>query len=305
MQRYLLRRLGQAVFVVFGLSLIVFFMVRLTGDPARLMMSREATAEQVAAFRQRLGFDRPLLVQYLDFAGSALRGDLGTSIYYRQPAIKLIKERLRPTIELASLGLIFTIITGIPLGIIAAYKPGTFWDGITQSLSLISQSVPIYWAGLVLILIFAVRLHLVPTFGRDDWRSYILPVFAISLQWIGRLARLTRTAMLEVLQQDYILAAQAKGAGPLTVLSRHALRNAAVPLLTYVGLSFGYMLGGSVIIESVFAWPGIGFLVFQAISVRDFPLVQAVTVVISIMFLAINLLVDLSYILLNPRIRYS
>jgi peptide/nickel transport system permease protein len=305
MHRFILRRLGQAVIVLFGLSLLVFFMVRLSGDPARLMMSREASAEDVAAFRRAMGFDRPLLVQYGDFLVHALQGDFGDSLYYRQPATRLIRERFRATVELATGGLLLTLCVGVPLGMIAASRPGSVWDGATQTLALISQSVPIYWAGLVMILIFAVRLGLVPTFGRGEWTSYILPIVTISLQWIGRLARLTRSATLEVLQQDYVLAARAKGARPLHVYFRHVLRNAAVPLVTYVGLAYGYMLGGSVIVESVFAWPGLGYLAYQAISVRDFPLVQAVAIVVSVTFLLLNLLVDLSYALLNPRIRFS
>jgi ABC-type dipeptide/oligopeptide/nickel transport system permease component len=305
MSRYLLRRVAQAILVLVGVTLIVFMMIRVTGDPARLILSRDASAEEVSEFRERLGYDQPLIQQFGDFVSDALAGDFGTSLKYRQPVVDLILERLPATIELALGGLALTIVVGVPLGMIAAARPGSVWDGVTQALALISQSIPIYWAGLVLILVFGVQLGLVPTFGRGGWTSYILPVVTISLQWMGRLARLTRSAMLEVSQQDYILAARARGARPLRVNFRHALRNAAIPLVTYSGLAFGYMLGGSVIVESVFAWPGLGYLAYEAIQVRDFPLVQAIAIFISIMFVTVNLLVDLSYAVLNPRVRYG
>ncbi len=305
MIRYLLKRLGQAVLTVFGLSLIVFFMIRLTGDPVRIMVSRQATEAQVAALRHDLGFDRPILVQYWDFVRGMVEGNFGVSLHYRQPALQVLLGRLPATMELATGGLLVSLILAVPVGVLAAARPGSLWDGLTQGLALLCQSIPTYWAGLVLILFFAVQMHWVPSFGRGGWTSYILPVVTISLQWIGPLARLTRTAMLEILQEDYVLTARAKGCGPFAIYFQHALRNAAIPLLTYAGVAFGYMLGGSVLVESVFAWPGLGYLGAQAIYVRDFPLVQAVAVFVSVMFLTVNLLVDLLYAVMNPRVRYA
>lgn len=304
MQRYLVIRLAQGVFVFWGIAIIVFFMIRLTGDPAVVMMPQEATAEQIAEFRHKMGYDRPLIVQFLDFAGGILVGDFGKSIHWNQPAFRLIAERLRPTLELAVAGIILAVGLAVPLGIISASRPGSIWDVLAQGVALLGQSLPTYWVGLVLILILAVRLGLLPATGRVGWRSLIMPAVTISMGSMGRLTRLTRSAMLEVLQQDYIRTAYGKGLHPRTVYVRHALRNAAIPVLTYAGVAFGYMLGGSVLIETVFAWPGVGRLAYQAVSVRDFPLVQAVALFMSVVIVVLNLVVDLAYALINPEVRY-
>jgi peptide/nickel transport system permease protein len=280
-------------------------MIRLTGDPARTMMPRTATAEQVQALRERLGWDQPLLVQYLDYATGALTGDFGNSVHFSRPAMGLILERVRPTVELAFVSLLVIILVAVPLGVLAAGRQGSLIDGIAQLIALLGQSLPVYWVGMILILVLAVRLDLVPVFGRGDWTTYLMPVITMSMGSIGQLTRLTRSAMLEVLRQDYIRTAYAKGCARPRVFYRHALRNAAIPLLTYLGVTFGYMLGGAVIIESVFAWPGIGQLAYQAVSVRDYPLVQAVAFCVSVTFVALNLGVDIAYAFLNPRIRFG
>ncbi len=304
MQHYLLARAGQAGFVILGVILIVFFMVRLTGDPSIIMLPREASAQEVAEFRHRMGFDRPLSVQLWDFLGHSFTGDFGTSLHWGQPVLKLIRERLVATIELAIAGIVLALGIAVPLGTVAAIRLRSFWDDAARAIALVGQSLPTYWFGLVLILIFAVQLGLLPAIGKDNWRSLIMPAAAMSVGAMGRLTRLTRAAMLEVLQQDYVRTAHAKGLRPFDVYFRHALRNSAIPLLTFVGVTFGYMLGGSVIIENVFAWPGIGQLAYQAISVRDYPLVQGVAFFISIVVVALNLTVDVAYAFINPQIRY-
>lgn len=304
MQRYIVIRLLQGIFVFWGIAVIVFFMVRLTGDPAVIMMPQDATAEQVAEFRERMGFDRPLWVQFVDYAGGLLKGDFGRSLHWNLPALELILQRLRPTLELAAAGIVIAVTLAVPLGIISASKPGSIWDGIAQAVALLGQSLPTYWIGLVLILVLAVQLELLPATGRVGWRSLIMPAMTISMGAMGRLTRLTRSAMLEVLQQDYIRTAYGKGLRQRTVYVRHALRNAAIPVLTYTGVAFGYMLGGSVLIETVFAWPGVGRLAYQAISVRDFPLVQAVALFMSVVIVILNLVVDLAYGFINPEVRY-
>jgi ABC-type dipeptide/oligopeptide/nickel transport system permease component len=305
MRLYLVARAAQAAVVLFGITLITFFMIRLTGDPARSMLPRTATAEQVTAFRQRMGWDQPLLKQYLDYAAGALTGNFGTSVHFNRPAMGLLLERARPTVELACASILVVILVAVPLGVLAAGRQGSLVDAAAQLIALLGQSLPVYWVGLVLILVLAVRLDWLPVFGRGGWTSYVMPVVTMSLGSIGQLTRLTRSAMLEVLRQDYIRTAYAKGCRRPRVFYGHALRNAAIPLLTYLGVTFGYMLGGAVIIESVFAWPGIGQLAYQAVSVRDYPLVQAVAFTVSVTFVALNLAVDLAYAWLNPRIRYG
>lgn len=305
MQRYIIFRLGQTIMVVLGMAIVVFFLVRLTGDPARAMMPRTASREEVAAFRQAMGFDRPLGVQFLDFLGRAVQGDLGRSLYFRDSVIRLVLERLPATLELAFAGLIFAVLMGVPLGIIAAHKPGTIVDSIARLIGLIGQSAPGYWVALMLILLFAVNWRLLPAVGRGGLESIILPAITVSLPTLGYLTRLTRANMLETFNQDYIRTARSKGLSEQAVYLRHALRNIAIPLVTLVGVQFGYLVGGSVFIESVYAWPGIGRLAYQAISVRDFPLVQGVALFAGFFVAVTNLVIDILYAMLNPRIRYQ
>lgn len=304
MQHYMVTRLGQAGLVIVGVIMIVFFMVRLSGDPTIIMLPREATAREVTELRHRMGFDRPVSVQLWDFVGRSLRGDFGTSLHWDQPVLTLIRGRLAATVELAVAGIVIALGIAVPLGIVSAIRPRSLWDEAARAIALLGQSVPTYWFGLVLILVFAVELGLLPAIGRGGWRSLILPAAAMSVGAMGRLTRLTRAAMLEVLRQDYVRTAHAKGLRPFDVYFRHALRNSAIPLLTFVGVTFGYMLGGSVIIENVFAWPGIGQLAYQAISVRDYPLVQGIAFFISAVVVALNLTVDVAYAFINPQIRY-
>jgi peptide/nickel transport system permease protein len=304
MQRHVVMRLGQTLMTMLGITVVVFFMVRLVGDPAAAMMPRTATREEVAEFRHSLGYDRPVSVQFADYMSHALTGDLGKSLYFGDPVISLILDRLPATLELALAGLAVAVVVGIPLGMVAAARPGSMADTAARLVGLIGQAAPGYWVALLLIIVFAVQLHLLPAVGRGGLRSIILPAITVSLATLGYLTRLTRSNMLEVLHQDFVRTARAKGVGERSVYLRHALRNVAIPLVTLVGVQFGYLVGGSVLIETVFAWPGIGRLAYQAISVRDFPLVQGVAIFAGFFVCITNLVMDLLYTVINPQIRY-
>ena len=305
MSRHLLASLGQAVLVMLGVFVLVFVMVRLTGDPARAMLAREAGPEQVEALRRQLGFDRPILVQFVDSLGKTLRGDFGNSLHYRTPALPLVLERLPATLELAFVGLIFALVIAVPIGLWGGARPGSPVDVVGRTIGLLGQTTPAYWLGLVMIIVFAVQLRWFPTSGRAGPTSVVMPALALALPTMGRLVRLTRSAVMEIMGEDYVRTARAKGLSNRTVFYRHVLRNAGIPLISVIGIQFGYMLGGSVIIESVFAWPGLGRLAVDAISIRDFPLVQAIAIFASLVVVMLNLLTDIAYSLIDPRIRYG
>jgi peptide/nickel transport system permease protein len=282
---------------------LVFFMVRLTGDPSVVMLPQDATQEDVAKFRAAMGFDRPLHVQFRDFVVRAAVGDFGKSLQYRTSAWSLIMERLPATLELAACAMTFAIVVAVPLGILAATRPGSLWDGTAQGVALLGQALPAYWVGLILIIVLSVQLNLLPVAGRSGWASLVMPTITLGMGTLGRLTQLARAVMLDALGQDYIRTARAKGLGPAAVQYRHALKNAAIPLITLIGVNFGYMLGGAVLIESVFSYPGIGRLAAQAIFQRDFPLVQAVAFFASLVVILVNLATDLVYGLVNPQVR--
>jgi ABC-type dipeptide/oligopeptide/nickel transport system permease component len=304
-QRYFLSKVAQSIVLLLGVLVLVFFLLRLTGDPASLMMSREATPEQVEAFREEMGFNRPLVVQFWDFATGAIVGDFGKSLHYRTPALPLVAERLPATVQLAGTALLMAMIIGIPIGLVGGFNPGKPVDSLGRLLALLGQSVPNFWLALILILLFAVRLGWLPSFGRDELKSVILPALVLGLPTLGQLVRLTRSAVLEIRGEDFIRTANSKGLEPHVIYTKHVLRNVAIPLISVLGVQFGYMLGGSIIIETVFAWPGIGQLLEQAIGWRDFPLVLAIAVFTSLAVLVINLLTDVAYAVVDPRIRYG
>lgn len=305
MHRYFLARLGQSVLLLLGVLLLVFFMVRITGDPAALMMSREASAEQLEAFREEMGFNRPILTQFADFASKAIVGDFGSSLHFKTPALPLVLERLPATVELAAAGLIMAVIVALPLGLVGGFNPGSIVDSVGRGLALLGQSIPNFWLALILILYFAVGLGWFPSFGRDEFKSIVMPAFVMALPVMGQIMRLTRSAVLEIRGEDYIRTARSKGLEPRTIYFKHVLRNVAIPLISVIGVQFGYMLGGSIYIETIFSWPGMGQLLEQSIGWRDFPLVQAVAVFTSVVVLALNLLTDMAYSLIDPRIRYG
>jgi ABC-type dipeptide/oligopeptide/nickel transport system permease component len=300
---YLVARAGQSLLAVGCVLALVFFMVRLTGDPSVVMLPQDASPEDVARFRAAMGFDRPLAVQFRDFVAHAVVGDFGKSLQYRTSAWALIMERLPATLELACTAMTFAILVAVPLGLLAATRPGSVWDGLAQAVALLGQALPAYWVGLILILVLSVQLNLLPVAGRSGWASLVMPTVTLGMGTLGRLTQLARAVMRETLGQDYIRTAWAKGLGPRAVQYRHALKNAAIPLITLVGVNFGYMLGGAVLIESVFSYPGIGRLAAQAIFQRDFPLVQAVAFFASLVVILVNLATDLLYGLVNPQVR--
>jgi peptide/nickel transport system permease protein len=305
MQRYFISRLVQSVFLLFGVMLLVFVMVRVTGDPAALMMPREASPEDVEAFREKMGFNDPTLVQFGRFISGAITGDFGNSLHFKTPAMPMVVERLPATVQLALTGLVFAVVVGIPLGLVGGFNPGSAIDNIGRFLALLGQSIPNFWLALIMILYFAVRLQWFPTFGRDEWKSVIMPAFVLGLPVMGQVVRLTRSAVLEIRGEDFIRTAHSKGLMPRTIYIKHVLRNVAIPLVSVIGIQFGYMLGGSIYIEFIFAWPGMGQLLQQSIGWRDFPLVQALAVFTSAIVLGLNLLTDMAYAIIDPRIRYG
>lgn len=305
MQRYILSKLIQSILLIFGVLILVFFMLRITGDPATLMLSREASPEQIAAFREAMGFNRPLIVQFWDFATHAIVGDFGDSLHYKTPALPLVLERLPATVQLAVSALFLAVILGVPLGMIGGFNPGSLVDSLARLIALLGQSIPNFWLALLMILLFAVGLGWFPSFGRDKWNSVVMPAFVLALPAIGQLVRLTRSAVLEIRSEDFIRTAHSKGLEPRVIYSKHVFRNVAIPLVSVIGVQFGYMLGGSIIIEAVFAWPGIGQLLEQAIGWRDFTLILAVAFFTSIVVILLNLLTDIAYVIIDPRIRYG
>jgi len=305
MQRYFLSKISQSLLLIVGVLLLVFVMVRITGDPAALMMPRESTAQEIEAFREQMGFNDPLTVQFLRFISGAIVGDFGNSLHFKTPAMPLVLQRLPATVQLATVGLLMAVIVGIPIGLIGGFNPGRIADSLGRLLALLGQSVPNFWLGLMMIIYFGVKLRWFPTFGRDEWKSVIMPAFVLGLPVMGQLVRLTRSAVLEIRGEDYIRTAHSKGLELSTIYYKHVLRNIAIPLVSVIGVQFGYMLGGSIYIEAIFAWPGMGGLLEQSIGWRDFPLVQAIAVFTSIVVLALNLLTDITYAIIDPRIRYA
>lgn len=305
MQRYILASLTQAILVILGVLILVFFMVRLSGDPTRLMLARGASTEQVVEFRHKMGFDRPLPVQFFDFATHAIVGDFGNSLHYRLPALPLILERLPATLQLAVTALIFSLVIALPLGLFGGSRPGSIVDTLARSLGLIGQVTPPFWLALVLIIVFAVQLRWLPTSGRDSFSSVIMPAFVLGLPTMGRLVQITRYSILEIMREDYLRTARSKGLSLRVVYFRHALKNAAIPLIGVIGVEFGYMIGGSVIVESIFAWPGMERMAIEAISNRDYPLVQGIAFFTSVIVIGLNFLSDIAYAFVDPRIRYG
>lgn len=305
MQRYLLTRAAQAVLLLLGVLVIVFFLIRLTGDPASLMVARDAPEEVREAFREAMGFNRPLIVQFVDYLGGALRGDFGNSLHFKRPALELVLQRLPATFQLATVALLFAVGIAVPIGIIAGSNPGSVVDSIGRALGLFGQTIPNFWLALILIIIFAVNLGWFPSFGRDQAASVVLPAIALGFASMGQLVRLTRSAVLEIRSEDYIRTARSKGLSQFKIAAHHIFRNAALALISVISIQYSYLLGGSIYIETIFSWPGLGNLLQQAVEGRDFPLVQAIAFFISLFVIALTLLTDLVYALIDPRIRYS
>ena len=306
MAHYVIRRLIQSVGLVFGVSIVVFTLVRLIpGDPARFMLSESASPEQVAAMRSQLGLDRPIPVQYLVFLGQALRGDLGTSLFYGEPTVSVLLSHLPPTLLLASAALTFAISVAIPTGVLSAVRRDSVWDYLGMGVALLGQSVPAFWLGLMLVLVFAVYLGVLPSSGMGGPKHLILPAVTLGAYLMSLTTRLVRSGLLDILHEDYVRTARAKGLTARQVVYGHAMRNMLIPLVTVLGLQLGTLLGGAVITETIFAWPGVGTLVYTAINARDYPLIQTAVLMLSIFFVLINLGVDLLYAYIDPRIHHS
>ena len=305
MKTFLIRRLWQSLIVLLGVSFVVFFILHLTGDPALVLLSPEATAEDVRRFREQMGFNDPFIVQYGRFLAGALRGDFGQSVRHGEPAFWLVVERLPATFELAGAALLLALLLSVPAGILSAVRRNTVLDYISTVVALLGQSMPTFWLGIMLILLCSVYLQLLPSSGRGTLEHLILPAVTLGLFTTARITRLTRSGMLEVLNQDYIRTARAKGVSDPPVVWKHALKNAAIPIVTIVGIELGTLLGGSVITETIFAWPGVGRLSVQAIYNRDYPVVQASVFLLATTFVLVNLLVDVVYTYLDPRIRIT
>jgi len=304
MLAFLARRLLQSGFVLLGVSVIVFGLLHLTGDPTRLLLPLEAREEDVRQLRTLLGLDDPLWLQYVRFLSRAVRGDFGLSFKHQVPALGLILSTLPATLQLTVAGLSLALVVAVPVGILAALRRNSLLDAVCSVGVLMGQAMPIYWLGLLLILVFAVWLGWFPAAGRDGLRSFVLPACALGAFSMARIARLARSGMLEVLAQDYVRTARSAGVRAFVVTYKYALKNAAIPLVTVIGLEFGILLGGAVITETIFAWPGVGRLAVDAIFSRDYPLVQAIVAVLATLFVLINLAVDLVYTYLDPRIVY-
>jgi peptide/nickel transport system permease protein len=300
---YLLRRLLQSFLVLLGVSFVVFFILYLTGDPAMVLLPPEATPEDIQRFREAMGFNDPFIVQYGRFLAGALRGDFGQSIRHGEPAFHLVMERMPATFELAGAGLLIALCLAIPAGIVSAVRRNTAADYVSTVVALLGQSMPTFWLGIMLILVFSVHLNLLPSSGRGGMQHLVLPAITLGLFTTARITRLTRSGMLEVLNQDYIRTARAKGVSNPPIVWKHALKNAAIPIVTIVGIELGTLLGGSVITETIFAWPGVGRLSVQAIYNRDYPVVQAAVFLLASTFVLLNLVVDVVYMYLDPRIR--
>jgi glutathione transport system permease protein len=300
---YVARRLGNTVTVALGVAAAVFVLLHLSGDPVMLLVPADAPPEVVDTTRHELGLDRPLPEQFLRYIARVAAGDLGTSLRFNRPVAQLMAERLPRTIELTLAALLLAVAIAIPAGILSALTRGRFLDQLTMVLAVSGQALPVFWLALLLIWLFALKLGWLPVFGYGTPAHLVLPAVSLSTIVVGRLARIVRASMLEVLGQDYIRTARAKGLGEGRVIARHGLQNAAIPIVTVIGLQFAQLLGGAVVTEAVFAWPGVGSLAAQAVFDRDFPVVQGVTLVTSTIFVVANLAVDLTYVALNPRIR--
>ncbi len=303
MLEFVTRRLLHTALVTLGVVTLAFVALRLSGDPAATMLPGDASVDELRDLRHALGLDRPLHVQYVAFLGSAVRGDFGDSFRHQQPAFGLVLERLPATLELAFAALLLAVAVALPLGIVAAIYRGRAVDMLAMGFAVVGQATPYFWMGIMLILVVSVELGWLPTSGRGGWPHLILPAVTLGTHFAASLARLTRTSMLEVLGQNFVTTARAKGLGEPRVVLAHALKNAAVPVVTLIGLQFGTLLGGAVVTETIFAWPGVGRLAVQSIFVRDYPVVQAGVLVLALVCVTITLAVDLLYRTLDPRIR--
>lgn len=305
MRKFLLRSLLQIIPVLFLISLIVFILVHVTGDPVTLMLSDTATDEDRAILIQALGLDQPIHVQYYKFLGNLVQGDFGTSFRYQEPALPIVLERLPASFELAIASMIVATVIAIPLGILSATKRNSFLDIFITGSAVLGKAMPSFWLGIMLILLFAVQLGALPVSGKEGLANLILPALTLGTGIAAEMTRLIRSSMLEILQQDYIRTARSKGMVERLVVYRHAFRNSLIPVVTIMALQTSHLIGGTLITETVFSWPGMGNLLIQAVNQRDMSIVQAAVFVISLLVIFSNLLADLCYRLIDPRMKYN
>ena len=305
MRKFILKRIGYAVISLFLLSLTIFFFVRITGDPTTLLVEPGASRDDIEALRAQLGLDRPLLIQYVSFTTSLLRGDFGRSFYYRTPVTELYLSRLPNSLFLAATAMLFSLVIGIPSGILAAVRVNGFWDRGGKVFALLGLSMPQFWVGLLMILFFSVYLGWLPSSGSGTPLHVLMPAFALGWYFAAAHMRMTRSSMLEVLGSEYVKLARLKGLPEALVIGKHAFKNALIPVLTLAGINLMTMVNVAVVVETVFAWPGVGRLLFEGIAFRDFPIVQATVILGGAMIVVVNLVIDVLYAWIDPRIRFE
>lgn len=305
MARYVFTRLLRGLATMWLVVTLVFVILRLTGDPARAMLPDDATVEQLESFNRRYGLDQPIPVQYVRYITSILAGEFGNSLSERRPVVELIAARIGYTVQLGLTAIALALALGIPAGIVAALRHNSLWDRILMAGAFFGQSAPNFFVGILLILIFSMQLRLLPSSGKGTWQHLVLPAFTLSTGLLASLARMTRSSLLEVIRQDYVRTAQAKGLPMGQIILGHCARNAALPVLTIFGLSIGVLIGGAAITESIFAWPGIGRYAVRAIAIRDYPLIQFIVLLVAMSVVTTNFIVDVLYGVLDPRIRHQ
>jgi len=305
MRQFVLKRIAYSLISLLLLSLTIFFFVRVTGDPAVLLAEPGARAEDLQAIRQQFGLDRPLWVQYGAFLSSLARGDFGHSFYYRVPVLDLYLQRLPYSLLLAGAAMAFSLLIGIPTGIVSAVRVNRWWDSFGKIFALLGLSLPSFWVGLVMILFFSVYLGWLPSSGSGSFWHVLMPAFALGWYFAAAHMRLTRSSMLEVLGSEYVKLARLKGLPEALVIAKHAFKNALIPVLTLAGINLVIMVNVAVVVETVFAWPGVGRLLYEGISFRDFPVVQTTVLLGGMMIVVVNLMVDILYAVIDPRIRYE
>ena len=303
MKRYVLRQLVQLVVVVIGISILSFGILYILGDPVLLLLPQNAGKEEYERYHRLLGLDKPLYVQYWKFASKAVQGDFGKSWYADTPAFRLVLERMPPTLYLTSAGLATALLIALPLGILAALKRHSFLDNLCTTIAVAGQAVPIFWLGIMMIIVFAVRLKALPASGYGTWQHFLMPAFCLGAFLAPITMRLVRSGVVEVMNMEFIKTARAKGVGERMVVVKHAFRNACIPVITVLGLQFGQLLGGAIVTETVFAWPGVATLAVDSIRNQDFPVVQCSVVLLALLIVSINFLVDMIVALIDPRIR--
>ncbi len=303
MKRYALRQVVQLAVVIVGISMLAFAILHVIGDPVTLLLPQNAGKEEYERYNKLLGLDKPIYVQYWKFASRAVQGDFGKSWYADTPAFKLVLERMPPTLYLTTAGLVTALLIALPLGILAALKRHSFVDSLCTMAAVAGQAMPIFWLGIMLIIIFAVQLRLLPASGYGTWQHFLMPAFTLGAFLAPITMRLVRSGVIEIMNMEYIKTARAKGLAERLVVIKHAFRNACIPVITVLGLQFGQLLGGAVITETVFAWPGVATLTVDAIRNQDFPVVQCAVVLLALIIVAVNFLVDMIVGLIDPRIR--